>query len=107
MSYTITKMAWYTQRPDNPFPRDAVVTQFRTLMRFLDENGLSSRKLLDPPDRELSDDVAITTEDVTAEGLEFMNRGYEKWLNALDRGKSPADTTILARELAKLRGKGK
>jgi hypothetical protein len=101
--YTITKVAWYTQRKGDPFPREHVVTQFRTLARFLDETGLSSRKLLDPVDREIGDDVGITTEDVTEEGHAFMKQGYVKWLNAVDRGKPPDDDTILKRELAKLR----
>lgn len=103
-TFTITKVAWYTQRPGDPIPRDSVVTQFRTIARFLDENGLSSRKLLDPADREIGDDFAITSDDVSEEGLAFMKQGYTKWLNAVDRGKPPDDDRILRRELEKLRG---
>lgn len=103
MRFTITKVAWYTQRADDAFSRDAVLTQFRTLARFLDENGLSTRKLLDPSDRELDDEFAIASDDLTEEGMEFIRGGYERWLNALDRGKSPADTTFLERALAKQR----
>jgi hypothetical protein len=102
--YTITKVAWYTQRKGDPFPREHVAKQFRTIARFLDENGLSSRKLLDPVDREITDEFAILSDDVTEEGHEFMGKGYIKWLNAIDRGKPPDDDTILKRELAKLRG---
>jgi hypothetical protein len=103
MSFTITKVAWYTLRPD-PLPRDRVLEQFRTISRFLDEHGLSSRKLLDPPDREIGDDFAITSDDVTDEGLRFIKQGYTKWLEAVDRGRPPDDDTILRRELDKLRG---
>lgn len=105
--FTITKVDWYTQRPGDPIPRESVVTQFRTIARFLDENGLSSRKLLDPVDREIGDDFAITSDDVTEEGLRFMKQGYTKWLKAVDRGKPSDDDRILKQELARLReGKG-
>jgi hypothetical protein len=40
---------------------------------------------------------------VTAEGLQFMKQGYQKWLKAIDRGKPPDDDAILKRELAKQR----
>ncbi|HYG67038.1 MAG TPA: hypothetical protein VD838_05240, partial [Anaeromyxobacteraceae bacterium] len=97
-------MAWYTQRQDSEYRREDVVAQFRTLARFLDENGLTVRKLLDPPDRELDDEFAIGSDDLTEEGMELIRGGYQRWLSALDRGKSPADTTILERALAKQRG---
>jgi len=104
MSFTITKVAWYTHSAE-VFPRDEVVKHFRTIARFLDENGLSSRKLLDPVDREIGDDFAIGSDDVTAEGLVFMKQGYQKWLKAIDRGKPPDDDAVLERELAKQRGR--
>ena len=49
------------------------------------------------------EDIAIRKSDLTEEGFEFYKRVEQKWLGAIDRGKSPSDTSILEKELAMMR----
>lgn len=66
-SFTIDKVGWHTQRPGNTETRPAIHRRFRILAAFLQENGLTVRRLLSEG-QEIDDEFAISTSDLTDEG---------------------------------------
>ena len=96
--FIIDQVGWYK---DEPMSHN-VELSFRTLAAFLQENGLASRTLL-TPETKIDDEFAIRSGDLTAEGLEFMKKYYEKWADSLDAGASEADVRLLEKSLAALR----
>lgn len=77
----------------------------KTLASFLQDNGLVTRELL-PKTEEITEDFIIRRSDLTAAGLELYRSAEARWFDAVDRGVSPADTTILERSLRAIRGRG-
>ena len=71
---------------------------------FLELHGLLSAPL-ETAAIERGEDFAITSNSLTAQGLQLMKAAYPKWLKSLDRGVDPADTKMLERELNKLKQK--
>ncbi len=102
-AFVVSRVSWHTKRPGNPDPPEFFYRWFWTITNFLQENGLVSRQLA-ASQSAINDDFEIRSDDLTDEGLEFMRKGYQKWLRMLDRGGDPSDTRILERELAKQRG---
>jgi hypothetical protein len=82
--------------------REQTLLIFTALCNFLEQNDLVNEKLLDEQGQ-VSDKLEVRRKDFTAEGFEFYRRAEQKWLTAIDRGKPPSDTSILERELRKLR----
>ena len=82
--------------------RKETILLFRTLVDFLQNNGLTSRTILGT-DEDVTKDLEIWASDLTEEGFEFFKNAEPKWLAAIDRGKSPTDTSILKKQLAKMR----
>jgi hypothetical protein len=101
--FTIGRVSWSTQRKGDPLPFSRVALEYWVLSSFLQRNSLTLRQLAQSQ-ADITDDFEIRSDDLTAEGLEFMRKGYQKWLRMLDRGGDPSDTRILERELAKQRG---
>lgn len=96
-AFVIEKLGWYIGKG---FLHDPKV-KLRTLALFLQENGLATRQLVDPA-LDLADDFQISSADVTERGLRFLKGGYQKWIKSIDRGRDPADDSLLKRELEKL-----
>lgn len=84
--------------------REQVFAVVRTLVDFLQDNGLTNDILISR-DQQLSDSFVIRRRDLTDEGYDFYQRVEQKWLCAVDQGNRPTDSSILARELSRLRGK--
>lgn len=102
MGYTIDKIAWHTQQPHEPEPFEVMAEQFWHAVRFLQENGLTTRDLATSTS-DLDEEFEIHTDDLTSEGLALMKAAYEKWVRRVERGMAAEDTAILAQALARLR----
>jgi len=98
--YTIDKVQWHTEVEGNPETPQEVLLRFKLLAQFLDKNGLSNTSLLD---QELNENFHIHSDNLTNEGLEFMQIAYDKWLQSLDRRKTPVNTLYLEKKLNELR----
>ena len=72
------------------------------LVHFLQDHDLTTRTIV-APEEAITDGFTIRAADLTQEGMNFYGVAEQKWLAAIDRGKSPTDTTILVKELRKLR----
>jgi hypothetical protein len=101
-SFTIDKVAWHTKTPGNPETREHMWIRFFTITKFLQDNGLLVRKLLDSED-EITEDFAIRSDDLTDTGLTFMKAAYNKWLKDLDAGAEPTDVSLLEKHLRKIK----
>ena len=83
--------------------REHIIRMFDSYIRFLQGNGLTTRQILAEGELPTAD-TKIVRSDLTGEGIAFIKRAEQKWLGAVDRGTPPENTTILERELKKLRG---
>ncbi len=95
--FVVEKLSWYEGKELLHDPK----VKLKTLALFLQENGLTVRKLLQP-EQEVGKDFQISSADLTDRGLAFMRKGYQKWVRSIDRGADPADSALLQRELLKL-----
>lgn len=84
--------------------RKEVIETYNIYFRFLQDNGLTTRILLGPDELPTAD-TKVMQSDLTEEGDEFIRRAEQKWFGATDRGMSPENSTLLEKELAKLRSK--
>jgi len=100
--FTIDKVSWHTSTIGNECAVPRIHNYFRSIISFLQKNGLVNDTILSETD-EISDDVAIISDNLTEDGLELMKKSYDKWLKRVDKGMSPTDVTILEKELAKIR----
>lgn len=100
-AFTIDKMEWHLRVKDNPESRDHMVSRFWAVVSFLQENHLTVGTLA-ASRNEIGDDFSLSSSDLTEHGLELMRRTYDKWLGKVDKGMSPADTSIFEKELRKL-----
>jgi hypothetical protein len=77
----------------------------RALAGFLQVNGLTTRQLLDPA-AELDDSFEIKVADVTADGLEVIKAGLNRWIaSTVDKHRDPNDTAVLDKALEKIRSR--
>ncbi|MCC9609409.1 hypothetical protein LOC68_05355 [Blastopirellula sp. JC732] len=88
----------------DPSPQGRMETErwFVAFVNFLQDNGLTARKLLkkgQTPDESFE----IWESDLTEEGVAVVDKAFDRWLGALDRGKAPDDVSILEKALAKIR----
>lgn len=103
--FTIDKVAWHTRVVDNPETPEMVRKRFMSIVSFLQTNNLTKRILLKPGE-EPSNEFAISTEDLTDQGIEVMKKGYDKWLKrTVNKRKDVSDMTILVDVLATLKSK--
>jgi len=84
--------------------REGVIQCSETLVRFLQENGLTTRTLV-PLGEPIPHDLKIRASDLTEEGNKFYDGPVQRWYHAQDRGTGPTDTRILERGLARMRVK--
>ena len=100
--FVIACVGWLTQRPGMQGTEEETRTIYRTLILFLQENGLTTREILSS-DEPVTDSVAIRNEDLTPEGNLLMRRPHSRWLDGIDCGKSPTDVSSLKRALERIR----
>jgi hypothetical protein len=78
----------------------------KTLVKFMEENGLLSRKILDY-NGNIKRDERITEDDLTLEGKAFFWGPFiDKWYNGHDKGTKISYTKSLERGLDKIRAVG-
>jgi hypothetical protein len=100
--FTVTKVGWSTNRP-GAAPKERTLERFGALVAFLHQQHLTTRNLL--ASSVIDDEFSIRRSDLTDEGYRLMQTGYQRWLAALDRGRSPEDALpILMKSLSKIRG---
>lgn len=95
--FVVEKLSWYVGKELRHDPR----VKLRTLALFLQDSGLTVRKLLQP-EEEVGKDFQISSADLTDLGLSFMRKGYQKWVRSIDNGGDPADPAPLQSEFLKL-----
>ena len=87
--------------------RQRLVAGHNTYFRFLQDNGLTTRVILEAGQLP-GPETVVRRGDLTEEGFEFIRRAEKKWWGMFDRraATDPSavnDTRILERELKKLR----
>ncbi len=98
--FVITRFALHVPRLQ---PRDYAVRTFRSLVGFLQDNGLTVRRLLSEGEG-MPDDFQLKKSDLTDDGFLVMQKGYDKWLRKIiNRRKDPGDITILDDALSAIR----
>lgn len=100
--FVVFKVSWLTQAPGLETERDVTIQQFYQVTKFLQENGLVRRQLMQSID-DITDDFALSSEDLTDNGLAVMRAAYHKWLEKVDNGMSPEDVSLLEKALKKVR----
>lgn len=97
-------------QPGSRFGIEELREEYWVFFKFLQDNGLTTRVLAQSPE-DITADTELTAGDLTDEGNELFDTGYQRWLQALDRA-GPAgrltkihDTRILQKYLDKIRGK--
>lgn len=88
-SYTIDKVGWHTQTPGNPESVERIHLRFRTILNFLQSNGLT-KQVIWRPDQLITDETCLHTDHLTNEGRQIVDICYDKWLKGVDRGQSPS-----------------
>ena len=81
-----------------------VMERHQIFIKFLQDNQLANRQLLENDDS-LPEDFRLVKSDLTEEGYELFRLGLEKWMAAIANGKPVEGTSILEKELAKIRSK--
>jgi hypothetical protein len=101
--FIVFKVSWLTQTPGEERFRDEIVQQFYQVTKFLQDNGLVHRQLMQSIG-DLTDDFELSSADLTDDGLAVMRAAYHKWLTKVDNGMSPEDWSLLEKALKKVRG---
>jgi hypothetical protein len=97
-TYTIDKVGWHTSTPGNSESKESIELRFRTITEFLNNNNLVI-ELISVPEKELPDEFEISSEQLNSQGMAFMKKAYDKWLQRIDNGASPDDNSFLLRQL--------
>ena len=83
--------------------RESVYHSYEVLVSFLQEQKLTTRRLLESSERP-PNNFQIRSSDLTEEGAELLHRALEEWMDAIASGKSAeTDVSILERELKQIR----
>ncbi|KRA62109.1 hypothetical protein ASD89_23755 [Caulobacter sp. Root656] len=101
--FIVFKVAWLTKTPGEEHRRSEIIDHFYCIIKFLQDNSLVVRQLITSKD-ELTDDFALSSSDLTEDGLALMRAAYHKWLAKVDKGMPPQDVTLLEKALKKIRG---
>jgi len=78
-----------------------MVARFWAVTNFLQEHGLTHRRLADGP-HEITDTFEIRTEDLTPRGILLLRSAYDKYLQNVDRGADPGDLRLFSKQLQKI-----
>jgi hypothetical protein len=98
--FIIDQVSWHTKVAGNPETRAHIVARFWAVANFLQNNGLTHRKLVQSPS-DIGDEFAISSVDLTERGLALMKKVYDKWLTKVDEGASPDDMSMFEKQLSK------
>lgn len=98
--FVIDQVSWHTGTPGNTEPREHILRRFAVITNFLQDNGLSYKTLVET---DIDDSFAISSNDLTEEGLTVMKAAYDKWLQKVDNGMPPENVSLLTRALHRVR----
>jgi hypothetical protein len=96
-SYTIDKVGWHTKTPGNTEPREKTRMRFRSIIDFLQDNGLTTRTILGKHEL-VDDETSIHTDALNERGRAIMEKCYHKWPKKVDRGLDPQDMSLFKNE---------
>jgi hypothetical protein len=103
--WKITSYEWQMEIADRyqsagiPFDSiETIKTRLFTLASFLQDNGLSKRKLMEDKGQ-IGPGYSIHSSDLTEEGVKLIRACHTKWATKA----RPGDTTILKKALDKIR----
>lgn len=102
--FTIDQVSWHTATRGNPESREHIIRRFYVIAHFLQERALTVRPLVGDV-KDIQDDFAISSSDLTDEGLALMKASYDKWLQKVDEGMVIEDLSLLEKALKKIRAK--
>jgi hypothetical protein len=104
--FTITSFEWdkdieerLAAGGENFDSEEVILRKLSTLARFLDENGLSTRRLTSAGGS-VDRNFVLKSTDLTPEGLQLIRKGYENWER---RAKTPEDVRPLEKALRSIR----
>lgn len=87
--FRLTCFAWQLENEANhrragfpEIPRDVLVRRFWQHLRFLQNNGLTTRIIAKGPE-EISSDTALSNSDLTDEGYLFEQRYGDRWVGRM------------------------
>jgi hypothetical protein len=103
-NFLITRYATYFEASKNVDYRKRMHYWFSIFVNFLQENNLTTRCLLSDVEN-IPEDFEVRRNDLTDEGFELIEEGFDRWLGGLDRRKSPPNTSILEKALKEIRNK--
>jgi hypothetical protein len=101
--FTVFQVAWLTKTPGNDGRRSEIIRHIYQIAKFLQDRALVVRPLMQGID-DITDDFALSSSDLTDEGLAVIKTAYHKWLTKVDNGMSPEDWSLLETTLKKVRG---
>jgi hypothetical protein len=99
--YVITRIDWLLGRRGTP-AKDALIRRFFALVSFLQKQGLTTREIVSDIS-EVTEESELRSTDLTGEGLALLGRSYKRWAANMDISHDYDDTSILQRELARMR----
>lgn len=102
--FTIDQVSWHTSTRGNPESREHIIRRFHAIAHFLQDRGLTVRPLAGDL-KDVQDNFAISSADLTDEGLALMRAAYDKWLQKVDQGMDIGDLSLLDKALQKIRAK--
>jgi hypothetical protein len=100
--FTVFQVSWLTKTVGNEHRRDSIVEHIFQVTKFLQDNGLVHRQLMQSS-ADITDDFELSSADLTDDGLAVMRAAYHKWLTKVDNGMSPEDWSLLEKALKKVR----
>ena len=100
----ISCFGWHTLRPGNEGREPYYRNYFYQLAKFFQDNGLLKKEIVSSLE-DIQNEDEIRKSDLTEEGWQLMKTGYPKWQKRVDAGKPASDTSILDKELQKIRSK--
>lgn len=98
--YVILRADWLTKQVGNEHRKDEIIRHFQIALNFFRDNGLLRPNY---GTQVVDENFELRSDDITDDGLNLMKSGYQKWLRKVDKGMDPSDTSILIKELAKVR----
>jgi len=102
--FIVDQVSWHTSTPGNPESREHIIRRFHVIARFLQDRGLTVRQLVVDM-QDVQDNFAISSADLTDEGLALMRAAYDKWLQKVDQGMDITDLSLFEGALKKMRAR--
>jgi len=106
--FVIDQASWHTNKVRNyEFDKRIVYEYFNQIIRYMQDNGLTTRIILNVDDN-ATDDTCIKKSDLTEEGFDFVKKVYDKWTDkVVDKEISSTNFKLLDKALNEIKSKSK